>query len=229
MPTLGTLLKTARENASLTQKAVATRFGISRVSVSQWESDDTRPDVDKLSDLAALYGVDATSLLAAYNTDDIPALDELPRTKGQPIHFVPGEQVIIPGREQLLPVYAGAAGGDGKLIIGSEIVDAVEMPADLRTVKGAYGIMVDGVSMEPEFWSGDIAYINPILRPMRGQPHIFYHTPPLGEEAEGIIKRLNGWNDREWDLQQWNPAKSFKESRKIWPIAHRVVGKKYAV
>jgi hypothetical protein len=151
-----------------------------------------------------------------------------PRMKGHPITHIPGEHLILPGRAKLLDIFSGAAGGGGKLIVGSDVVDRVEMPAELENVTGAYGIMVDGSSMEPEFWPGDYAYVNPVLRPMRGQPHVFYHTPPLGEDAEAIIKRLTGWNDREWDLQQWNPAKDFKESRKIWPIAHRVVGKKYA-
>lgn len=52
-----------------------------------------------------------------------------------------------------------------------------------------------------------------------------YHTPPHGQEAEAIIKRLNGWNDREWDLEQWNPHRQFKEFRTEWPVCHRVVGK----
>ena len=147
------------------------------------------------------------------------------RTKGQPIRFVPGEQVVLSDKRIRLPVYAGAAGGSGKIIVSPDIVDRVEMPAALAEVKGAYGVMIDGSSMEPEFWPGDIAWVNPNLRPARGKNHIFYHTPPLGEDTEAIIKRLNGWNDRDWDLQQWNPGKEFKESRKIWPICHRVVGK----
>lgn len=225
MPSLGTLLKTARENASLTQKAVAARFGISRVSVSQWESDDTRPDVDKLADLAAMYSVDAATLLAAYNTDDIPTLTERPRTKGQPINFVPGEQVVLPDRQLKLPVYSGAAAGSGKLIIGPDIVDRVDMPAALADVKNAYGILIDGFSMSPVYDPGDVAWVNPHLRPMRGKNHIFYHTPERGEDAEAIIKRLDGWNDREWTLWQWQPPENFTESRTIWPICHRVVGK----
>lgn len=148
-----------------------------------------------------------------------------PRTKGQPIHYVPAEQIVVPDKRIRLPVYAGAAGGLGKIIVSPDIVDRVDMPAALADVRGAYGIMLGGESMIPEYWEGDIAWVNPNLRPMRGKNHIFYHTPPLGEEAEAIIKRLNGWNDREWDLQQWNPPKQFKEARKIWPICHRVVGK----
>lgn len=165
---------------------------------------------------------------ADFSAGNVTSEDQPRRTKGQPVNYVPGEEVMIPGRAQLLPIYSGAQGGSGKLIVSPDVVDRIEMPTDLKDVRGAYGIMIDGESMIPEFWPGDIAFINPILRPARGQPHVFFHNPPLGEDAEAIIKRLNGWNDRDWDLQQWNPAKEFKESRKIWPICHRVVGKKYA-
>ena len=95
----------------------------------------------------------------------------------------------------------------------------------LRDVQGAYGLMIDGESMVPEYWPGDVAWINPHLRPARGKNHIFYHTPPDGREAEAIVKRLNDWNDREWHLEQWNPHRQFNEFRREWPIAHRVVGK----
>ncbi|MGN6118035.1 MAG: XRE family transcriptional regulator [Nitrobacter sp.] len=229
MPSLGSHLREAREAASLTQKAVAAHFGISRVSVSQWESDTTRPDVEKLTEIAALYGMDAAALLAAYNSDDTPIIQPRERTRGQPVrsNFVPKEELRVNGVK--LPVYSGAQGGKGKLIIGSDIVDRVEMPAVLKDVQGAYGLMIDGESMTPEFWPGDVAWVNPHLRPMRGKNHIFYHTPPFGDDAEAIIKRLNGWNDREWDLEQWNPAKKFKEFRQEWPICHRVVGKYDAV
>lgn len=147
------------------------------------------------------------------------------RIKGQPVNYVPGDQVVLPGRRKLLPIFSGAQGGDGKLIVGSEFVDHMAMPAALDGVQGAYGIIVDGSSMNPEFWEGDVVWINPHLKPARGRNHVFFHTPPGGEDAEAIIKRLNSWNDREWSLEQWNPAKQFTESRRIWPICHRVVGK----
>lgn len=160
---------------------------------------------------------------APVNDTDAP-LPPHQRTKGQRIIPVPAAEVVVTGGPKL-NVYSGTAAGSGKIIVGSDIVDRVEMPAALANVAGAYGMMVDGESMQPEFWPGDIVWVNPNLRPMRGKNHIFYHTPPLGEDAEAIIKRLNGWNDREWDLEQWNPAKSFKEFRQEWPICHRVVGK----
>lgn len=50
-------LKRARNAVGLTQKAVAEHFGIQRVSVTQWELGETRPDQDKFGALANLYGV----------------------------------------------------------------------------------------------------------------------------------------------------------------------------
>jgi phage repressor protein C with HTH and peptisase S24 domain len=205
----------------------------------------------KAGGLAAMVGIAGSTLTRRLNSDDYkfvlstPTLKKIEegtgisyaqfiasssapeqdRSKGQPINLVAGEDVVIPGRGKLLPVFSGAVGGPGKLIVSSDFVDHMPMPAALAGVTGAYGLIIDGSSMNPEYWEGDVAWVNPHLKPARGRNHIFFHTPPGGEDAEAIIKRLNGWNDREWDLEQWNPHTQFKESRKIWPICHRVVGK----
>jgi phage repressor protein C with HTH and peptisase S24 domain len=209
-----------------TAKDAALFFGWPYATYAQHENGE-RGIARQSKKYAAAYRVSEGWLLTGEGVG--PAQDEAeqiaPRTKGQPIHYVPAEEIVMPGRAVLLPVYSGAQGGSGKLIIGNEVVDRVAMPAALSDVKGAYGLMVDGESMIPAYEPGDVAWVNPNLRAMRGKNHIFYHTPPLGEEAEAIIKRLDGWNDKDWDLWQWNPAKAFKESRKIWPICHRVVGK----
>ncbi|HEV2517966.1 MAG TPA: S24 family peptidase [Devosia sp.] len=185
-----------------------------------------------LQKIEAATGIAFLGFAAGYNADPVapanaPGFAEAPakRIEGQPVRYVPGEQVVLSGRRNRLPVFSGAMGGDGKLIVSSDFVDHMAMPAALEGVQGAYGLIVDGSSMNPEFWEGDVAWINPHLKPARGRNHVFFHTPPGGEDAEAIIKRLNGWNDREWQLEQWNPAKQFTESRRIWPICHRVVGK----
>lgn len=210
-----------------TAKEAALFFGWPYATYAQHENGE-RGIARQSAKYAAAYRVSEGWLLTGEGTGpqadgDEPATTE--RSKGQPIRYVPGDQVVVPDRRIRLPVYAGAAGGSGKLIVSPDVVDRVEMPAALADVRGAYGVMIDGSSMEPEYWPGDIAWVNPNLRPARGKNHIFYHTPPLGEDAEAIIKRLNGWNDRDWDLQQWNPRREFTESRKLWPICHRVVGK----
>lgn len=220
-------LRLARKTRGFkTAKDAATFFGWAYITYSQHESGERGIGRQSAKYAAALRVSEAWLLTGegAPPVDD--ANDPLPphqRTTGQQIVAVPAREVVDTTKR--LSVYSGAQGGSGRLIISSEIVDRVEMPTKLRDVQGAYGLMIDGESMQPEYWPGDVAWVNPNLRPARGRNHIFYHTPPDGQEAEAIVKRLNDWNDREWHLEQWNPAKQFSEFRKEWPIAHRVVGK----
>jgi transcriptional regulator with XRE-family HTH domain len=126
-----------------------------------------------------------------------------------------------------LPVFAAARGGDGHIIISFEPVEHVKMPAILEGVVGGYGLLVTGDSMIPAFWPGDTALVNPSKPPKRDTDVILYHTDPSGRggEEEAIIKRLVGINDLEWTLQQYQPAKTFKEAVADWPVCHRVMGK----
>lgn len=55
-------LKALRISAGLSQKDVADHFGISQVSVWQWESGENYPRADKLPALAALYGCTVSDL-----------------------------------------------------------------------------------------------------------------------------------------------------------------------
>jgi len=125
------------------------------------------------------------------------------------------------------PVYAAAMGGEGHQIITFEAIDYVKRPAILEHVSDGYGIYVVGESMMPAFESGDMALVNPRLPPARDKNVVLYHTPPQesGAEVEAIIKRLISFNDRDWNLMQWNPRLEFSEARADWQVCHRIVGK----
>lgn len=154
----------------------------------------------------------------------------------------PDGQVIVPARPALtpivpggelvsakrMPVYAAAMGGDGHILVSFDQIDEIKRPAELENVKGGYGLLMKGSSMEPAIHEGDMALVNPHLPPMRGANVILYHTPPDGGDSEAIVKQLLSWNDREWTLKQWNPLLEFKEFRAEWPVCHRMVGIYYA-
>jgi transcriptional regulator with XRE-family HTH domain len=55
-------LKVLRRQAGITREAVAMRFGRTYSSVADWESGRTRPPVDLLPEIAALYGVGISDL-----------------------------------------------------------------------------------------------------------------------------------------------------------------------
>lgn len=136
---------------------------------------------------------------------------------------------LVPGRELIsatrMPVYAAAMGGDGHIIVSFDQIDEIKRPAELENVKGGYGLLIKGSSMVPALWEGDMALVNPHLPPAREFNHIFYHEPPHSSDVEAMVKQLDSWNDRDWTLTQWNPKNTWKESRQVWRVCHRVVGK----
>lgn len=217
MDTLGKRIRLARRAAGMTQQQVADHFDIKRVNVTQWEGDTTKPDGYRIPALATLLSVAEPWLRDGDGAGPSDSDAKAP--------------VIIPGSDLLaqtgetLPIYSGAKGGDGHIIITFDEIERVKMPSVLQGVKGGYGLLVDGDSMIPAYFPNDIALVNPNKRPERDFHHVFYHQPPHGAEAEAIVKWLDGFNDREWSLKQWNPAREWKESRQVWQTCHRIVGK----
>ena len=226
--TLGSRIRFAREARNLRQEDVAERFSIRRESVAQWEADSTKPNLSRLAELASFLTVSFDWLLKKEGAGPKSmAAPRAPRRGKREVGFtpevVPGEQLLAAGR---IPVYAAAMGGSGHSIISFERIDSVKVPSVLENVPRGYGLLIKGGSMYPVYKDGDVALINPHLPPARDSDVVLYHLPPDGlEEAEAIIKQLNGWTDSEWHLEQFQPAMEFAESRIDWPVCHRVVGK----
>ena len=60
---LGNHLFDARKNKGLAQEAVAEKLGVSRQTISKWETDETLPDIRQWQRLALLYGVSLDVLM----------------------------------------------------------------------------------------------------------------------------------------------------------------------
>ena len=60
---LGNHLFQARKKKGLSQEEVAEKLGISRQTVSKWETDETLPDIRQSKRLAVLYGVSLDELV----------------------------------------------------------------------------------------------------------------------------------------------------------------------
>lgn len=146
------------------------------------------------------------------------------RSDSFPPHIIPGSN-LVGGRD--FPVYAAARGGDeGHQIVTFEPIDYVRRPDFLEKVKDAYGVYIMGDSMEPAFEQGDMALVHPHLPPARGKNVVLYHVPPFtNAEAEAMVKRLVSFDDRDWRLRQYNPARDFEAARADWKFCHRIVGK----
>ena len=65
--TLGQKLYNLRTKANMTQEQLAEKMNVSRQSISKWESDASRPDLEKLKLLAELYQISLDELLGKEN------------------------------------------------------------------------------------------------------------------------------------------------------------------
>ena len=60
---IGSNIRSLREERGFTQEQVADRIGITFQAVSSWERDEYKPDTDKLIKLAELFDVSVSALV----------------------------------------------------------------------------------------------------------------------------------------------------------------------
>ena len=60
---LGSSLFQGRKQSGMSQEAVAEKLGVSRQTVSKWETDETLPDIRQAKRLAMLYGLTLDELI----------------------------------------------------------------------------------------------------------------------------------------------------------------------
>lgn len=56
-------IKHLRESAGMTQEELASKIGVSRPAVGMWERHRSRPRLDKMNQLADLFGIPVSELL----------------------------------------------------------------------------------------------------------------------------------------------------------------------
>ncbi len=78
---LGNSLFNARKKSGLSQEAVAEKLGVSRQTISKWETDETLPDIRQSKRLAVLYGLTLDELIDF--DADIKELEEVVRNTSE--------------------------------------------------------------------------------------------------------------------------------------------------
>lgn len=78
---LGNSLFNARKKSGLSQEAVAEKLGVSRQTISKWETDETLPDIRQSKRLAVIYGLTLDELIDF--DADVKELEEVVRNTSE--------------------------------------------------------------------------------------------------------------------------------------------------
>ncbi|MCI8547217.1 MAG: helix-turn-helix domain-containing protein [Clostridia bacterium] len=79
---LGNNLFHARKKKGLSQEDVAEKLGVSRQTISKWETDETLPDIRQAKKLSTLYGLSLDELIE-YNIDEKEIQDMIDKTSDE--------------------------------------------------------------------------------------------------------------------------------------------------
>ena len=66
---IGKLLQTLRKEKGITQEQLAEQVGVTRRTVSRWETGSNMPDLDVLIELSDFYAVDLRKILSGERND----------------------------------------------------------------------------------------------------------------------------------------------------------------
>lgn len=152
-----------------------------------------------------------------------------PEFAQSPTFEVPNAQIgaKITGHGVPIPLYGQAVGGvDGEFVLneGNKLTDMIAPPA-LASVSGAYAVRVSGESMEPRYLDGEVVYVHPKRKPVRGDFVVAQiHNPNENSPPLAYVKRLVRWSEGGLVLSQYNPVKELKFEHKAVVSVHVIVG-----
>lgn len=77
--TLGEKLYELRKKEHLSQEEVAEKLNVTRQTVSKWETDESKPDFDKIVPICELYGISSEELLKGESIEKREEVEEAPK------------------------------------------------------------------------------------------------------------------------------------------------------
>lgn len=98
---IGLFLKELRKEKNLTQEELSEKLGVSRRSVSRWETGNTLPDLDLLIELSDFYDVDLRDMLTG-KTEDASMDKELKETALMVAEFSNEEKLKVTKRFHIM-------------------------------------------------------------------------------------------------------------------------------
>ncbi|MEX2295840.1 MAG: S24 family peptidase [Dongiaceae bacterium] len=198
-------LKALRERAGLPMRAVSESLGWTLTRYQHYEDRYRRPYlplefVRRLADIFAQRGVDPGEVMSLAGVGP-GGLTSLPSA---PPPLVGNGAHPIGGRD--LPIMGAVRGGaEGFFFNDGEPKEYLRRPPFLEGAANAFALYVDGDSMEPRYFAGEILYVNP-NRPVTRNCFVAVELA----DGQGLIKQFLRRDDTLVVLRQFNPGKEIR-------------------
>ncbi|MDR6702957.1 S24 family peptidase [Agrobacterium tumefaciens] len=149
-------------------------------------------------------------------------------TTSSPKADVSPAQASFPDRQSMpndVPVMGTAAGSHTKgafqLLPGP--VDYVRRPPALANVRGLYSLFVEGTSMVPQYYPGDLIYVNPNKPPRFGDAVVIQCRDHQEDGFEGTIGIYVKRSETHITIQKHNPSAEIRVSREVIVSVHKIL------
>lgn len=182
-------IKTLRESADLTQEQLANQIGVTRSTVTQWESGWSKPRMGKVELLAKFFGVPVSAIVDESSGNNLPKGAIAPTAS--PMVYAP----------LLGKVHAGTA-QEPDLI--HELVALPEMV--LESHPRAYFLIVEGNCMSKIYPEGCLILVDPDITPSNGSIAVVsidsedYIIRRIFKGAHSMILSPDSWEDKWEDI-----------------------------
>ena len=168
---VGRRIKACMEARGLDQSTVARALGVEPQSVQQWIQGQTNPRGYRITALAALLDVEPWELLGAGKSAGRPAAKSRDAGRFAPVSRIPRMSWVSAGRF--------------REINNSQVADDWDTPSEPMSAQ-AFSLLVEGDSMEPEFPSGCVIFVEPQMEPLSGD----YVIVSLDAAHQATLKQL---------------------------------------
>jgi SOS-response transcriptional repressor LexA len=161
------------------QKDVAEAFGISSQAVSQWEAGRTRPDSQRLTNLARLFDIRLEWLLDGRGTttfEESPSSSKMLHTTHVPVIDRAQAGDWMEGKESFVLGTAGEF-----------------LHTGLQVSSSTFALVIEDRSMELEFQPGDKVIIDPEVKPQPGD----FVVAKRDDDEEATFKKYRVRNQDE--------------------------------
>jgi phage repressor protein C with HTH and peptisase S24 domain len=143
---------------------------------------------------------------------------------GFPLQVAP---VQLPTRHDMPNdvIVRGTAAGShlrGAFQIFGDVIDYVRRPPALMGARDVYALYVEGSSMEPQYFPGDLVYVHP-GRPPRAGDVVIVQVGPSDENIEATIGIYRKQTANHFTIYKHNPAAEVSINRETIRSIHKVL------